>query len=135
MSKRPPLTDEHLNAIAELRGDRGWSAARIAGHLQVSPGAVEWAFLRLGVEKPGAEDKPLPPVPTERAVYYRHGKPVVRFTTADDAELLRLEREGLTYAEIGRRMRPTRLPNTIQGRLLTLARREARAEAAKEEAA
>ena len=58
----------------------------------------------------------------------RNGFAVRHFTPEEDDRLLALEAEGKTYTEIGRLM--NRKPNSIRGRLMTLARREARAEAA-----
>ena len=46
--------------------------------------------------------------------------------SADAAELLTLEAQGINIAEIARRI--SRKPNSVKGRLMTLARRDARAE-------
>ena len=62
------------------------------------------------------------------AVVHRGDHVVRRFMPDDDARLLALDAEGLGHSAIGRAMgRPA---NSIRGRLMTLARREARAEAA-----
>ena len=59
----------------------------------------------------------------------RRGDHIVRrFTEKEDALLLELEAQNLNYSEIARRL--DRRRNSIVGRLATLARREARAEAA-----
>lgn len=127
MGKRPNLTQAQLDQIAELREQRGLSAARIAAIVGCSQGSVSWALLRIGVDI--HTDKPLPPIPAQPTSVQRNGHVVRRFTQADDEVLLKLEAEGLNPGEIGRRMDPPRQPNSIRGRLMTLARREARAEA------
>ncbi|WP_339543485.1 hypothetical protein, partial [Pseudomonas sp. JAI120] len=58
---------------------------------------------------------------------YNRGGHIVRpFSAADDALLLTLEAQGINIAEIARRI--SRKPNSVKGRLMTLARRDARAE-------
>lgn len=123
---RPYLTQPELDRIAELTEAGGLSNRAIAKIIGCSEGSVGWAQLRIGADK--NPDGKLPPIPT-KPVESRRGTHVVRrFTTADDALLLRLEAEGLTYGAIGRRLSPQRRPNSIQGRLMTLSRRAARAE-------
>ncbi len=124
---RRRLTDEQLDEMALLR-ERGWSFGRISEHfadkgLKLSPGAISWQCLRLGADAPPKfrgtcfqHDKP-----------YQRGKHIVRpYTPEDDRILLALEGEGLGDSEIGRRL--GRKPNSVRGRLMVLARREARAE-------
>jgi DNA-directed RNA polymerase specialized sigma24 family protein len=55
---------------------------------------------------------------------------VRRFTTEEDDWIVEYELRGYSHAEIGRRL--GRKPNSIKGRLATLARREERALAATE---
>jgi hypothetical protein len=50
----------------------------------------------------------------------RKGRPVRPFTPEEDALITRLSIEGLSPSEIGRRV--DRKPNSITGRLATLAR-------------
>ena len=58
-------------------------------------------------------------------VEMKRGNHVVRrFTPEEDALLLTLEAEGLSYTEIGRRLE--RPHTSISGRLMTLARHEER---------
>lgn len=124
--RRPSLTQPELDRIAELTETGRFSAGQIAVKIGCSVGSVSWAQLRIGADR--YPDRALPPVPAERIVAIRGGKPVHRFTQDDDALLLKLEAEGLSPSAIGRRMTPPRLSNSIRGRLMTLARRQARAE-------
>jgi hypothetical protein len=60
------------------------------------------------------------------AVCMRNGKAVRRFTPADDEKILSLSLAGKSDTEISRAL--DRRPNSIRGRLMTLARHQARAE-------
>lgn len=125
MTRRPSLTDDQKYRIAALREKR-WTIPAIAAEVGCSEGSVSWNLLMQGVDI--YEDKPLPPVPTEPVVCGRKDYVVRRFTVAEDAELLRLEASGLNLHQIAKRLGRKR--NSIIGRLATLARRDARAEAA-----
>jgi hypothetical protein len=57
-------------------------------------------------------------------VHERSGHLVRRFTEAEDEQILVLKERGLTNAAIGRRLK--RAPHSILGRLMTLARQDAR---------
>ncbi len=124
--RRPALTQNELDRIADLTETGRLSAGQIALKIGCSVGSVTWAQLRIGAD--AHPDRRLDPVPVERQVAMRGGKPVIRFTQSDDVELLKLEGEGLNPTEIGRRLTPPRLSNSVRGRLMTLARRAARAE-------
>lgn len=128
MTRRATLTPEQLDRIADLTERRRLSAGRIAQMLDVSVGAVAWARLRIGADK--HPTKVLPPVPTQPVVRMRGGRPVRAFVQAEDELLLSLEAQGLGDFQIGRRLDPPRRSNSVRGRLMTLARRQARAEAA-----
>lgn len=125
VAKRPPLTEEQLELIADLTEDRRFTASQIARLVGCSEGSVGWAQLKLGVDR--HPTKPLPPVPTEPVVMRRGGHVIRRFTQADDKQLLDLEAKGLNPHRIAKAM--GRRHNSIVGRLRTLARRDARAEA------
>lgn len=127
MSRRPALTEAELERIAELTEERGLTPGQIARIVGCSVGSVTWAQLRIGADP--HPDKPLPPVPTTSKSYARGSGPVRRFTQAEDADLLRLEAQGLGPAQIGARLDPPRRWNSVKGRLMTLARRAAREEA------
>jgi hypothetical protein len=127
VTKRRNLTPQELDQIAFLTEERKLSPRQIALRIGCSVGSVTWAQLRIGADK--HPDKPLPPVPVVRPVAMRSGRPVVGFNHSDDSLLETLAKEGLSDAEIGRRMQPARRPNSVRGRLMTLARRASRAEA------
>lgn len=121
------LTDQQLDEMARLR-ERGWGIDRIAAHFTgagtpVSASTIEWQCMRLGADAPvrfrGSS-------PKTQVAYDRGGHAVRPWTAAEDADLLRLEGGGIAYAEICRRL--DRASSSVRGRLLTLARREARAE-------
>lgn len=119
----PRLTPEQVTKAAEMR-ERGLTEAMIGRRLGVSTSAISWRMLQLGVEPPNP--RPLPPVPTEQRIIRRGAHAVRRFTEAEDRQLIELEAKGLGPTEIGRRL--GRRHNAIVGRLMTLARREARSE-------
>lgn len=119
------FTDEQREQIAARR-EAGESYAQIARAFGCSPSNVYWICLSLGADLPNA--KPLPTTVRGPLTMDRKGFSVCRFTAEEDAQLLALEAEGKGDSEIGKVM--GRRPNSIRGRLMTLARREARAEAA-----
>jgi hypothetical protein len=123
MARRPDLTPDELERIAELREGRA-SQREIARQIGCSVGSVSWALLKLGIDID--PDAPLPPVPTEPTQYARGGMVVRRFTEAEDARLLELEASGAKVYHIAKLI--GRQNNSVLGRLRTLARREARAE-------
>jgi hypothetical protein len=121
--RRPPLTATQRAEIAELRGNQGWTYARIAKHLGVAIAVVSYRCLMDGIERPGPAPKsPVcrGPMTIQRGVFQ-----VRRFSAREDARLLELEAADHSYAEIGRRLH--RRANSIKGRLATLARRDERA--------
>jgi hypothetical protein len=118
-----PIAKEEMLA---LREDRGWSYARIAATYGVSPAVVSYHCLIAGAEKPG----PFPRSYVRPGAIEQRGNHVVRrFTPDEDALILALSLRGMSNGAIGRSCSPRRRPNSIKGRLATLARREARAEA------
>ena len=122
-SGRKSRISKHADTIAELRGVKGWGYERIGQHIGMSGNAVSWYCLVNFIERPG----PPPPVHSVGPMVVRRGNhDVRRFTADEDTRLLALEAQGLGYSEIGRHM--GRKPNSIRGRLATLARRDARAE-------
>jgi len=115
-----------IGRLAELREERGWSVKRIAAELGISPGAVSWQCLRHGIEHPGTRLR----ASTLKAgtVYQRCGYQVRPYTPEEDAVLSEMALARASNSEIARRL--GRKPNSIAGRLMTLARREAIAEEA-----
>lgn len=120
--RRPNLTREEIDRAIELREQHGWSVPRCARAIGCSASALDYHFLKLGVDGPAPP--PLSPVPTEPVAQRRNGRIVRRFTVAEDAELLDLESQGVRVNEIARRL--GRRPNSVRQRLMTLARREER---------
>ena len=114
------LSPEQIEAAVEMR-ERGVSVGVIARRLGVSYGCVSWHCLKEAAEPPhGTRSWDAPRGPLVAA---RNGHTVRRFTPAEDAKLLQLEADGLSDAAIGREL--SRRPNSIRGRLMTLARRDA----------
>lgn len=122
---RKRFNDADYERMAEMR-ERGLSCAQIGILLGCSTELVSWTCLKLGADPPNA--KPLRDCIVGPAVMARGDHLVRRFTPDDDALLIGLESEGLNPSQIGRRM--GRAPNSVRGRLMTLARREARRELA-----
>lgn len=118
-------SDEELNQAAEMR-ERGLSFRQIGHKLGMSPSAVSWHCLRLGADSPntlGRIDTPKGPM-----VVSRLGHTVRRFSDAEDERMLAMEADGARVCDMARAL--DRTPQSIRGRLMTLARREARMEAA-----
>lgn len=118
---RRRLTQQDFDRICAMR-EAGKSFEQIGRAIGCSAKAVSWHCLRLGAEGPK---------PTKLwdgikgpAVCIRNGHEVRRYTPDDDALLLSLEAEGLAIAAIARRT--GRRPNSVRGRLMTLARRQER---------
>lgn len=128
MAKRPNLTQAQIERIVELRTKKRWGVEVIAREIGCSKGSVDWALLREGADVPGVKHQ-IRDIPIEPVIHMRNGRPVRRYTKADDELLLELEAQGLNPVQIGKRFAPARQPNSITGRLRTLARREARLEA------
>lgn len=122
------LSDLQIEEMAELY-EAGWTYARIAEHFTragtpIHAATLHWQCMRVGADAPPHRWR----TPTQPAAPYSRGGRVVRPYTADDDALLNvLDQQGFAYAVIARRM--GRKPNSIKGRLMTLARRDARAEA------
>ena len=123
------LSDQQLDKLFELRG-RGWGSQRIVEYFAsegttVSVGVVEWQCLKAGADRPkkfwGKPNRPGAP-------YVRKGYTVRPFAPEDDELLRQLDMEGIRISDISRRL--GRAPNSVRGRLYTLARRDERAEAA-----
>lgn len=110
---------------AEMR-ERGLSCEQIGRAEHASASVVSWQCLRLGADPPNA--KPVRETIVGPEVMVRGNGVVRRFTPEDDAKLKELALARVTYSEIGRALNRPR--NSIEGRLMTLARRERRKEEA-----
>jgi hypothetical protein len=124
MGGRRILSDPQIEVMSELR-ESGWSYQRIAAHFtaagtSISSGSIAWQCLRVGAD--------LPPARRGRAYGTRTWGRGRAFTPAEDARLLELEQRGAKYSVIAKDL--GRAENSIRGRLMTLARHQARAEAA-----
>ncbi len=133
---RRKLTDEQIEKAIAWR-EAGCSSRWIAGQLggKVSSSALDWHFLKHAVESPNTaagqhSGNRLSGRNQPGSVVQRGNHVVRRFSPEEDEQLLALASEGLGHSAIGRRLMPPRKPNVVLGRLLTLARREARAEEA-----
>ena len=116
------LTQAELDTIATMR-ERGLSYAQIGRSVGMSPSAVSWHCLRLGVDPP--KPSPLRPHYHLLCSEVRRGNHVVRaFTPDEDARLVELAKRGLSNTAIAREI--GRKWNSVAGRLMTLARREER---------
>ena len=124
--KRAPITEEQSRQIVDMREDSGLSCPQIARRLGLHHGAVSWHLLKLGIEKGGKPPRGYKP--KQQQDFMRNGQLVRGFTPDDDDLLVRMDIEGLGHSEMARRL--GRKPNSIKGRLYTLARREERLEAA-----
>lgn len=113
------LTEEQMERAIAMR-ERGLGCDLIGKEFGVSGGAIRWRFLMLGVEPP----KPARLKPGGPTVMQRGDHLVRRFTDEEDKRLLELEAEGLNNTQIGRAL--GRKPNSVKGRLMTLARYAAR---------
>ena len=116
------VSEEQIAIIVERR-ESGVSLAEIARELKISRGSVEYQCLKLGAD---------PPVPyklpdLEPIAYERSGHTVRRFSPEEDAKLLALTGSGMRLAAVARELGRGR--NSVIGRLMTLARRQERAEA------
>lgn len=119
------LTDDEWTAVA-IRYEAGEKPRLIADSLDISIGSLNWNMLRLGADKPNA--KPLPSQ-ARGPVVVKRGKFEVRHFSADeDTKIKAWSTEGLGNTAIGRRI--GRRPNSVKGRLMTLARHDARNEGA-----
>ncbi|NWK96541.1 hypothetical protein DM806_12895 [Sphingobium lactosutens] len=121
------LTNEQLDEMATLR-ERGWSAPRIAAHFAgegapISKSTVYGQCKRIGADVPARlQHKTF----QRRDPYWRAGQAVRPWSAEEDGMLLDLEQRGTRINAIARQL--GRANSSVRGRLLTLARREARSE-------
>jgi DNA-binding CsgD family transcriptional regulator len=115
------MTPEQFTMIERMR-EAGKSYKQIAARIGMSPGAVSWYCLRQAIESPRPgkcwDDIRGP------ATVARGNHVVRRFTRDEDELIVKMEREGASPSEIARAL--GRRPNSVTGRLATLARREER---------
>lgn len=118
------LTETQRAHIEYLR-EQGIGHGGIARLVGCGPGAVAWHCLRYGIEPLRPLAWPSIPKP---AIQVRGGRLVRAFSPAEDTRLLALALGGASPHAIGRRL--GRAESSVRARLMILARRDARAEAA-----
>jgi hypothetical protein len=118
------LTDAQIDEIAGLR-EQGWATRALALRFGVKVSLIEWHCLRLGADAPKRAYAPRP-IPESPRAYLRGGRLVRLYTQAEDARLLAMAREGRPERQIAQALQ--RSATLVAGRLMVLARREARAE-------
>lgn len=115
----PKYTPDQIERAAEMR-EAGRDCATIAAETGMTQAAVWWHCARLGAEPPGARYR-------ERArgpMVMRRGAHLVRrFTPEEDRRMLDMRRRGLRVCQIAEVLE--RRQNSVSGRLMALARREA----------
>lgn len=108
--------------------EKGWGIVRIAEHFAqcgspISANAINWQCMKVGADPPlrhwGKHTQAAEP-------YSRNGNVVKPYSAAEDALLVELDIQGFKLSVIARRM--GRRTNSVKGRMMTLARREQRAE-------
>jgi hypothetical protein len=127
------LTDEQITEALDWR-EAGRSVQWIASRLGVARSTVAWHLLKTATDAPQtAGDRTNAKGPPPGSVTLRRdGIEVRRFTAEEDAAILAMRQQGLGARRIGNALTPPRPQGSITYRLLTLARREARAEAGEE---
>lgn len=105
------------------RGDR---QRQIAQRFGVSVNAVHYHCVQRGVEPP-APPRLRPEFWRSGPIAMRNGRTVRAFTPAEDAKLVALRMQDLSYVAIGGAL--GRDPSSVRARLIALARREERGEA------
>ena len=97
--------------------ERGWSAKRIAEKIAKHPSTVLWFMYQSGLQAPKQRD--------EGRSYFRNGREVRTFSSAEDAFISQLRAEGLGFEEIARRVSAEfgyeRVAHSIHNRLVMLA--------------
>jgi hypothetical protein len=129
MSGRRILSDDQLDELGELR-EQGKSLGQLAivakarWDIDVHPNTLSWQMLRIGADLPPEKRKPT--APPRVMVAQRGNHSVRRFSPEEDRRLIELEGKGLNPSAIGREL--GRKQNSVRGRLMTLARHDARQE-------
>ena len=114
-------TDDQVNEAAELR-EKGLSYGQIARMLDMSVGSVSWHCLKLGADSPNTITNV--DTPTGPMVVLRGNNTVRRFSEEEDRLLFEMDIAGKRVSHMAARL--DRKPNSVRGRLMTLARRAER---------
>lgn len=114
--KRKPLTPAEQDRVVEMR-EGGATISKIATALGCSCGSVRyWCLVHAAVPPKGLKKH------TAGGSMVRNGRVVRPFSPEEDQEIMRLRGEGLSLAEIGRRV--GRAHNSILMRLMSISVRE-----------
>lgn len=115
------LSPNQIHRIFDLR-ERSWGIEAIAEVVGCNPSTVQYHLIKNGIEHP----KPWTKKPNKGGDYYRNGKLVRRFTSREDAVILKMSSEGKTSWDIARFLK--RPQNSVAQRLHMLARWQERKE-------
>ncbi len=118
---RSRLSDADFDLIADMR-EEGRTYDEIGSRVGCSGKLVSWHCLRLGIDAPNGPV--LPEIPAVPITIKRGNHEVRRFTRDEDARLKAMALAGQGDAIIARAL--SRRPNSVRGRLMTLARRDER---------
>lgn len=103
------------------------SRKMVAAGVTLHPNTLSYICLVQGADSPKAMAKWKGPK-LMAPIAMRNGAPVRAFTAEEDAQLRQWDAEGLSYSQMAHRLGRAR--NSVVGRMATLARHDARAEAA-----
>jgi hypothetical protein len=117
--------DKLIDEAARLR-ETGMSAKAIGKRLGMSASAVSFHCLRLGADSPNTVGNI--PDPKGPMVVARGNHQVRRFTPEEDRLLIDMDVAGAKVCDMAKKL--DRKPNSVRCRMMTLARRETRAELA-----
>ena len=113
--------EDRLNQMMDLR-EAGKTYKQISKITGMHVSSISWYCLKFGIDHPDKtgeiKEKNYP------MTCSRNGHAVRRFTDDEDKLLLEMDAAGKNYTQMGRRLNRKR--NSIEGRLMTLARREER---------
>lgn len=113
-------------AACEMR-ERGLTVQQIVLKTGIPHSTIDWHCIKRGAEPPKVRQSSYTP-----RAFVRNGRPVTPFTAEQDATIQAMSADGHGYTAIGNAV--GRNPSSVRNRLMILARRELRAELAREAA-
>lgn len=117
------FTDDDFMIMADMR-ERGFTQEQIARGFNCSANNIHWHCLKQGIE--GSRLGRTQP-PAKEPTQVKRGNHVVRrFTEAEDKILREMSERGAKVHEMAKAL--NRRPNSIDGRLMTIARHDERAD-------
>ena len=125
--RRRKLTDAQLDEMCALL-ERGWGTTRIAQHFTdagtpITASSIDWKCMRLGADAPV---RLRGRTPSKLVAYNRSSGAVRPYSEEEDRILLTLTAAGTSHKSICEQL--GRATSSVRGRLLILARRQAREE-------